>query len=168
MQSPDLDKKYASIIPKLGFKHQLCIFHTKKTLNKQLKNFKDKNSLSDEEYQECHKQLKMIKDLFDLNDFDEFKNELQSLIYHKDDFHPVIYKIIRKFIFPRYKSFIYHLKDTKIEKTSNKIENAFQKTMPKSRKRTFKTKRGVLKRIYRRNLIWNQNRKNDFENQQSF
>ena len=143
-------------------------FHTKKTLNKQLKNFKDKNSLSDEEYQECHKQLKMIKDLFDLNDFDEFKNELQSLIYHKNDFHPVIYKIIRKFIFPRYKSFIYHLKDKKIEKTSNKIENAFQKTMPKSRKRTFKTKRGVLKRIYRRDLIWNQNRKADFENQQSF
>ena len=143
-------------------------FHTKKTLNKQLKNFKDKNSLSDEEYQECHKQLKMIKDLFDLNDFDEFKNELQSLIYHKDDFNPVIYKIIRKFIFPRYKSFIYHLKDKKIEKTSNKIENAFQKTMPKSRKRTFKTKRGVLKRIYRRDLIWNQNRKADFENQQSF
>ena len=26
----DLNKKYASIIPKLGFKHQLCIFHTKK------------------------------------------------------------------------------------------------------------------------------------------
>ena len=40
--------------------------------------------------------------------------------------------------------------------------------MPKSRKRTFKTKLGVLKRIYRRDLIWNQNRKNDFENQQSF
>ena len=74
-------------------------FHTKKTLNKQLKNFKDKNSLSDEEYQECHKQLKMIKDLFDLNDFDEFKNELKSLIYRKDDFYPFIYKIIRKFIF---------------------------------------------------------------------
>lgn len=101
----------------------------------------------------------MIKDLFDLNDYDEFKNEVQSLINRKDDFHPVIYKIIRKFIFPRYKSFIYHLKDNKIEKTSNKIENAFQKTMPKSRKRTFKTKRGVLKRIYRRNLIWNQNQK---------
>ena len=102
----------------------------------------------------------MIKDLFDLNDFDEFKNELKSLIYRKDDFNT--------FIFTRYKIFIYHLKDKKIEKTSNKIENAFQKTMPKSRKRTFKTKRGVLKRIYRRDLIWNQNRKNDFENQQSF
>ena len=117
----------------------------------------------------------MIKDLFNLNDIDEFKNEVQSLIYRKDDFHPVIYKIIRKSITPRYKSFIYHLKDkrvektsNKIEKTSNKIKNAFQKTMPKSRKRTFKTKLGVLKRIYRRDLIWNQNRKNDFENQQSF
>ena len=103
----------------------------------------------------------MIKDLFDLNDIDEFKNEVQSLIYRKDDFYPVIYKIIRKFIFPRYKSFIYHLKD-------KKIENAFQKTIPKSRKRTFKTKLGVLKRIYRRDLIWNDNRKKDFENQQSF
>lgn len=71
-----MDKKYSSIIPKLGFKHQLCIFHIKKSLNKQLKNFKDKNCLSDEEYQECHKQLKMIKDLFDLTDYDEFKNEV--------------------------------------------------------------------------------------------
>lgn len=44
----DLDKKYASIISKLGFKHQLCIFHTKKSLNKQLKTFKDKNCISDE------------------------------------------------------------------------------------------------------------------------
>ena len=164
----DLDKKYASIISKLGFKHQLCIFHTKKSLNKQLKTFKDRNHISDEEYQECHKQLKMIKDLFDLNDYNEFKKEVHSLINSKDDFHPVIYKIIRKSIFPRYKSFIHHLKDKRIEKTSNKIENAFQKTMPKSRKRTFKTKRGVLKRIYRRDLIWNDNRKKDFENQQSF
>lgn len=86
----DLDKKYASIISKLGFKHQLCIFHAKKSLNKQLKTFKDKNRISDEEYQECHKQLKIIKDLFDLNDYGEFKSEVQFLIYRKKDFHPVI------------------------------------------------------------------------------
>ena len=61
-------------------------FHTKKSLNKQLKTFKDKNRISDEEYQECNKQLKMIKDLFDLNDYDEFKNEIQSLIYRKKRF----------------------------------------------------------------------------------
>lgn len=133
-----------------------------------MKKFKDNYHLSEEEYQECHQQLKIIKDLFDLNDYDQFKKEVQSLIYREDDFHPVIYKIIRKSIAPRYKRFIYHLKDKRIEKTSNKLENAFQKTMPKSRKQTFKTKRGVLKRIYRRDLIWNDNRKKDFENQQSF
>ena len=116
MQSPDLDKKYASIIPKLGFKHQLYIFHTKKSLNKQLKTFKDKNRISDEEYQECHKQLKIIKDLFDLNDYDEFKNEVQSLIHRKEEFHPVIYKIIKKSIRPRYKSFIHHLQHLKNSK----------------------------------------------------
>lgn len=92
-----------------------------------MKKFKDNYHLSEEEYQECHQQLKIIKDLFDLNDYDQFKKEVQSLIYREDDFHPVIYKIIRKSIAPRYKSFIYHLKDKRIEKTSNKLENAFQK-----------------------------------------
>ncbi len=104
----------------------------------------------------------MIKDLFDLDNYDEAEKELQSLIFRKDEFYPAIYEIIRKSISPRYKSFIHHLKDKRIEKRSNKIENAFQKTMPKSRKRTFKTKRRVLKRIYRRDLIWNDNRKKRF------
>ena len=164
----DLDSKYPQIIEKLGFKHQLCIFHAKKSLNKQLKVFKDKFHLSEEEFEECHQQLKMIKNLFDLDNYNEAEKELQSLIFRKDEFHPAIYEIIRKLISPRYKSFIHYLKDKRIEKTSNKLENAFQKTMPKSRKRIFKTTRGVLKRIYRRDLIWNDNRKKDFENQQSF
>ena len=81
-----MDKKYASILQKLGFKHQLCIFHTKKSLNKQLKKKKNKNRLSDEEYQEYHKQLKIIKDLFDSNDYGEFKSEVRFLIYRKKRF----------------------------------------------------------------------------------
>ncbi|WP_256379534.1 hypothetical protein [Methanobrevibacter olleyae] len=40
--------------------------------------------------------------------------------------------------------------------------------MPKSRKRTFKTIRGVLKRIYPGDLIWNENRKLNQVHQQSF
>ena len=46
----------------------------------------------------------MIKNLFDLDDYDEAEKELQSLIYRKDEFHPVIYEIIRKSIAPRYKT----------------------------------------------------------------
>ena len=47
----DLDKKYHRIIEKLGFKHQLCIFHTLKSLNKLLKNYLKKNNCSKEESQ---------------------------------------------------------------------------------------------------------------------
>ena len=47
----DLDHKYVSIIPKLGFKHQFCIWHAKKSLNKLLKNYKVKFKLSEEEYE---------------------------------------------------------------------------------------------------------------------
>ena len=146
------------IIP-IGFKHQLCIYHAKKSLNKQLKIFKDKNYISDGEYQEYHKQLKMIKDLNSINDYDEFKKEVKSLIYLKDEFNPFIYKIITKLIVSRYKNIIHHLKDKKIEKT-----------MPKSRKRTFKTKLNILKRKYQR-VNWNpkpKKKKTIFGNQQNF
>ena len=56
----DFDSKYPPVITKLGFKHQLYIFHAKKSLNKQLKVFKDKYHLSEEEWEECHQQLKII------------------------------------------------------------------------------------------------------------
>ena len=36
----------------------------------------------------------------DLNDYNEFKTEVQSLIYLKEGFRPVIYKIIKKSITP--------------------------------------------------------------------
>ena len=65
----------------------------------------------------------MIKDLFDLDNYDEAEKELQSLIFRKDEFNPAIYKIIRKSISPRYKIFIYHLKDKRIEKTSNECSD---------------------------------------------
>ena len=95
----------------------------------------------------------MIKDLFNLENYNKANKEFQSLIFSKNKFHPIIYKIIRKSISPRYKNFIYHTKDKNIEKTSNKLENAFQKTMPKSKKRALNTTLGILKRIYRRDLI---------------
>ena len=61
----DLDKKnMAPIISKLGFKHQLCIFHTQRSLNKQLKVYSKKFKLSGGEYGECRDQLKNDKKKF--------------------------------------------------------------------------------------------------------
>ena len=76
----------------------------------------------------------MIKNLFNLENYEDANKKFQSLIYREKEFYPMIYKIIRKSIPPRYKNFIYHLKDKKIEKTSDKIENAFQKNHAKIQK----------------------------------
>ena len=85
-------------------------------MNKQLKDFKDKYHPSEEENEECQQQIQMIKNLFDLENYDEPNKELQSLIYRENKFCSIIYKIIRKSISPRYKNFIYHVKCNKIEK----------------------------------------------------
>ena len=70
---------------------QICymdgsFFNTKKSSNKQLKELKYKYPLSDEEYQECHQQLKTIKKLFDLENYCGVEKELKSSIYCKTNF----------------------------------------------------------------------------------
>ena len=86
-------------------------------------------------------QLKPIKDIFNYTDYEKAKNELMNLIYQKDKFNSVVYKIIVEKIVPNFKNYIWHIQDEKIESTSNKIENFFSKTMPKSFKRKYKTKK---------------------------
>lgn len=57
---------------------------------------------------------------------------------------------------PYFKTFFAFLEDENIERTSNKIENVFQKTFPKSVKKLMKIKRGVMSRINIRIQIQNQ------------
>ena len=80
-----------------------------------------------------------------MEDYDGAEKELQSLIYRKNEFNSEIYEIIRKSIVPRYKSFIHHIKDKKIEKTNNKIENAFQKNNVKINKTNIQDNMGCFK-----------------------
>ena len=54
----------------------MIFFHAKKSLNKQLNNLKNKYGLSDEKYGGCNPQLKIIKNLFDLKNYNEVNKEL--------------------------------------------------------------------------------------------
>lgn len=74
----------------------------------------------------------MIKNLFDLENYDDSGKEVRSLIYYKNEFHPAIYEIIRKSIGQVIKP--------SLTFKANKIEN----TMLKSRKWTFKTIKWVF------------------------
>lgn len=53
-------------------------------------------------------------------------------------------------------------------KKLTKLTILFKKTMSKSRKQIFKITQGILKRIYPKNLIWNENRIINFKNPQNF
>jgi bifunctional DNA-binding transcriptional regulator/antitoxin component of YhaV-PrlF toxin-antitoxin module len=57
---------------------------------------------------------------------------------------------------PYFKTFFTFLKDENIERTSNKIENIFQITFPKSVKKLMKIKTGAMSRINIRKEIQNQ------------
>jgi len=50
-------------------------------------------------------------------------------------------------LMPYFKTFFAYLEDENIERTSNKLENKFQKTFPKSIKRIMKIKKGAMSRI---------------------
>jgi hypothetical protein len=57
---------------------------------------------------------------------------------------------------PYFKTFFVFLEDKNIERTTNKLENIFQKTFPKRVKRLMKIKTGIMSRIKIRTEIQNQ------------
>jgi hypothetical protein len=58
-------------------------------------------------------------------------------------------------LMPYFKTFFAFLEDENIERTSNKLENIFQKTFPKSVKKLMKIKTGAMSRINIRKEIKN-------------
>jgi hypothetical protein len=55
---------------------------------------------------------------------------------------------------PYFKTYFNFLNDSNIEITSNKVENFFKKTLPKSVKKLMKNKKGVMSRATLRTEIW--------------
>ena len=65
----------------------------------------------------------------------------------KDSKNNFIHKILWKFTIPYFKKLTYHLENSNIPSTNNKIENIFQKVFPKHIKKTMRTETGLLKRF---------------------
>ena len=72
---------------------------------------------------------------------------MNEILNQIKDYSKVIQLIAMNLLMPYFKTFFAYLEDENIERTSNKIENVFQKTFPKSVKRLMKIKRGVMSRI---------------------
>ncbi|MCE5214401.1 MAG: hypothetical protein LLF83_06755, partial [Methanobacterium sp.] len=59
-------------------------------------------------------------------------------------------------IIPNFETYFLFLKDPKVPKTTNQIENYFQKTLPKHIKRIMKIPKGIMTRIWQRKKFWDQ------------
>ena len=81
---------------------------------------------------------------------------MNEILNQIKDYSKVIQSIAMNLLMPYFKTFFAYLEDENIERTSNKIENVFQKTFPKSIKRIMKIKKGVMSRINIRKEILNQ------------
>jgi transposase-like protein len=152
----DLDDKYKPIIEGLGFKHQWCLFHVFKNINKKIQDYTRDNELSDDEIDKIRQEKLELFSLFDSESFKKARNKMNEILNQIKDYSKVIQSIIMDSLMPYFKTYFSYLLDANIERTSNKLENKFQKTFPKSIKRIMKIKKGAMSRINIRKEILNQ------------
>ncbi len=133
----DLDEKYKPIIEELKFKHQWCLFHALKNFNKTIKKYIKENEPNNDEIDKIHEEKLELFSLFESKSFKKKKarKKLNEILNKINDYSKVIQLIICNSLMPYFKTFFGFLEDENIERTSNKIENAFQKTFPKSVKK---------------------------------
>lgn len=152
----DLKVEYRDAIDRLHYKQQFCLFHVKQKINRNIKDYIDKNSPDDEEIELIDSYRKRIFDLLNSDSFDLAKNRRESLMDELDSMPLVISKIMWDLIIPYFRKLTYHLLDENIESTNNKIENVFQKIFNKSTKKKYKTQDGIEKRFDMKANVWNE------------
>ncbi len=150
----DLDDKYKSIIEKLDFKHQWCLVHARKNINKTIKENIKENNIEKYEIKKIKDYKYKIFDLFESTSYKKARNDFNDLLKEFEDYPEIIRQILLKQIMPYFETYFLFLKDPKVPKTTNKIENYFQKTLPKHIKRIMKIPKGVMTRIWQRKKIW--------------
>lgn len=62
--STDLFPMYRNIADELGVKHQLCLIHLNREINKKVKTYTRKNNLNNKEEQQINNKVKQYKQMF--------------------------------------------------------------------------------------------------------
>jgi len=161
----DLDEKYKPIIEKLGFKHQWCLFHAFKNINKSVKSFIKENKFTEDEEKEIIKQKLELFNLFRCESFNSARNKFNNILSKINNFCKVIQEIMVESIMPYFNTFFAFLKDEKIDCTSNKLENCFLKTIPRHIKNIMKTIDGAMSRIWLKTKLWDERNGIHFQHQ---
>ena len=185
----DLKIGYEDVMKELGFKrHQLCVFHLKLNINKLIKTEIRKLKVKytqkltkiyeneSSEFIENEVETLLKKDKKEIGYYQQlfyylFKERtyFKALSYIKllkmniNSFPEFFKEYLLKNFFPRYKKFLYYLEfpyNHRLDNTNNQTENYIGGTMPKSYKKKFRTKDGIINQIYHKGNGWIKNKKN--------
>ena len=186
----DTKPGYDWVMRKLKFKrHQYCTFHFKKNLNKltrskinerrrEITNMMNKiyeneskkfieekvNEELEPFIKEIQYALQLIYYVFKEESFEKAESYIKLIKANMKNFPKFITEYLEENFLPYYKSYIYYLEKPykgKLDDTNNKTEGYFRATMPKGKKRHFRTFEGLINQIYHRGngLIKNQREK---------
>ena len=152
----DLKSEYRVAIDRLHIKQQLCTFHAKQLINREIRDYITKNNTSEEEIEIILDYKRLFFDIIDADSINDAKEKRDKLFYLDSNVPKVIRKLTSDLIIPEFKKLTNYLTDSKIAITSNKIENCFLKNFPKHIKKLFKTDEGILKRFNLKLKYWDE------------
>lgn len=152
----DLKQEYRVAIDKLHIKQQFCTFHTKQLINREIRDYIDKNNTPEEEIEIIHNYKRLFFDIIDADSMKDATEKREELFYLDSNIPMIIRKLASNLIIPEFKKLTNYLTDSKIAITSNKIENCFLKNFPKHIKKLFKTDEGILKRFNLKLKYWDE------------
>ena len=151
----DLKVEYRDAIDRLHYKQQFCLFHVKQKINRNIRNYIDKNNIDDGELELIGSYKDRIFALLDSESFVLAEKRRESLMGELGLMPSVISKIMWDLIIPYFRKLTYCLLDENIEPTNNKLENVFQKLFNKDTKKKYKTQEGIEKRFDMKIYVWN-------------
>lgn len=181
----DLKPGYDSVMNKLGFKHQHCIYHLRLAINERIKKFlkqkdielriqfkKENEKISEYKLDKIiKKEIDKLKDeiniykqllfeLFEQQTYDKAISYIRLLKNEINNFPEVLKNYLIKDFFPEYKKYLWFLKPEfkgKLTRTDNDSEMYFHATLPKAEKKRYRTEKGVFNQICNRKNGWMKN-----------
>ena len=145
---------YRNIFDDLNIKQQLCIIHLRRTIYTKLKHYKRKNNLSEKENEQMYKNAKKFIEIFHETNYFIAKQKYERYINKFNEIPPVLQQFMQKHAINFIERYLLYLKNPKIEKTSNKLDNYYRNTDPEIIKTRYKTRKGILSYLYYQMIEW--------------
>ena len=123
-------------------------------INRNINDYIKENNCNEDDIELIKNYKTCIFEILNCESFEEARRCEYVLFEHRNELPEVIFGLFMGFIVPYFKSLTYCLEDSNIERTSNRIENAFGNIFPKHIKKTMRTFNGVLARFGLKLRFW--------------